>query len=142
MEDSDVTLGEAAEEEGSGEGGGSKRLSAVDYVVMNDPTRKVLLNKIQELEETGEGESTPEQVEANLEKLCTLYDMLESEGVATGRATNILKELGGWVDVLIVSRCGGSHGIIPHSLPLYLLSSFSLLASHCQGFRKSAERAL
>jgi hypothetical protein len=82
---------------------GVRRMTPVDFVVQSDPSRKVVLRKIQELEEeeeeeagaeAGGSEATPEEVEAALEKICALHDLLESDGQATGRATNILKELG------------------------------------------------
>jgi ATPase subunit of ABC transporter with duplicated ATPase domains len=73
---------------------GGRRMTPVDYVVHSDPTRKALMKKIGELEDADDSDSSPEEVEANLEKICLLYDMLENEGMATGRATNILKELG------------------------------------------------
>ena len=71
-----------------------RNMTPVDYVVQNDPNRRAVLRKIQELEEVDDSEASPEEVEATLEKICALYDMLENEGMATGRATNILKELG------------------------------------------------
>lgn len=74
-----------------------RSMTPVDYVVRNDPNRKAVLRKIRELEEGGadDTDASPEEVESILEKTCALYDMLENEGMATGRATNILKELGG-----------------------------------------------
>lgn len=78
------------------EGGSRVALTPVRYVVRQDPTRKAILCKIRELEEGQEAgaEESPEEVEATLQKICALYDLLESDGMATGRATNILKELG------------------------------------------------
>ena len=73
---------------------GGKVITPVDYVVMNDPTREALLNKISELENADDSEVSPEDIESSSEKLCLLYDLLENEGQAAGRAANILKELG------------------------------------------------
>jgi ATPase subunit of ABC transporter with duplicated ATPase domains len=72
-----------------------KEQTPVEYILQNDPTRRILLNKIEELENTEDDiESSPEEIEASLEKLCTLYELLENEGEATGRATKILMDLG------------------------------------------------
>ena len=78
------------------------QMTPVDYVVHNDPTRKILLSKIEELEslhEVDDSNISCEAVEANMEKVAALYELLEDDGVAQGRAINILKELG-----LIFSR--------------------------------------
>lgn len=87
---------EVVEDLEDNEVGAGHCMTPVDYVVRNDPNRRAILGKIRELEEGGadESQASPEEVEANLEKICALYDLLENEGMATGRATNILKELG------------------------------------------------
>mmetsp|Transcript_35724 Transcript_35724/g.66710 ORF Transcript_35724/g.66710 Transcript_35724/m.66710 type:complete len:705 (+) Transcript_35724:248-2362(+) len=94
MQEIPVMEDEVITDEGDTDGSRGRYMTPVDYVVRHDPTRRALLGKIRELEEADDSEASPEEVEASLEKICVLYDMLENEGMATGRATNILKELG------------------------------------------------
>lgn len=60
-----------------------------------NPVRRMLLKKINQME-NGEvdSEDDEEDPEAVADILCELYDLLEDEGIATGRAVNVLKDLG------------------------------------------------
>lgn len=68
-------------------------ITPVEYVVQNDPLRKSVQRKIDELEGCGSTPATPSAaddidataIEAEVELLQQLYDVLEDEGVATAR---------------------------------------------------------
>ena len=70
-------------------------LTPVEYCVQFNPIRKMLLNKISQIEN---GEEEDEEVqndpEVHANVLCELYGLLEDDNVITGRAVNILKDLG------------------------------------------------
>lgn len=70
-------------------------LTPVEFCVKFNPIRKMLLKKISEIEngeEEDEDLQNDPEVQANV--LCELYGLLEDDNVITGRAVNILKDLG------------------------------------------------
>jgi ATPase subunit of ABC transporter with duplicated ATPase domains len=85
---------------------GDEPVTPVQYILANDPVRRVILRKIAQIEndESGSsedsdddnagGEVTAESVEAEANFLQSLYDLLEDENVVKARAVRILKDLG------------------------------------------------
>jgi ATPase subunit of ABC transporter with duplicated ATPase domains len=84
-------------------------MTPVEYILANDPVRKVILRKIEQLEngesssdeEEDENSETSEPGKVDVEKLekeadflQSLYDLLEDENVVKQRAVRILKDLG------------------------------------------------
>lgn len=87
-------------------------ITPVQYCIDNDPQRRAILQKIDEIEGSGmtpvaspattgnnssgsaSGSGSGLSIEAEAELLQELYDMLEDEGVVTQRAVRVLKELG------------------------------------------------
>jgi ATPase subunit of ABC transporter with duplicated ATPase domains len=69
-------------------------MNPVDYVIKFDPIRRMLLRKIDDLENGGMIDDDDSSPQAIADALCTLYDLLEDEGLAISRATNILRDLG------------------------------------------------
>jgi hypothetical protein len=71
--------------------GGDMSLNPVDYLVQCNPDRLETEAAIARLEEA---ECPPEQAEEQAELLSSLYEALEEDSKATGKATKILKDLG------------------------------------------------
>jgi ATPase subunit of ABC transporter with duplicated ATPase domains len=79
-------------------------VTPLDYILANDPVRKVILRKIAQIENDESGSSedseeenggvTAESLEAEADFLQSLYDLLEDENVIKARAIRILKDLG------------------------------------------------
>jgi ATPase subunit of ABC transporter with duplicated ATPase domains len=79
-------------------------VTPVDYILANDPVRKVILRKIAQIEDGESGSSedseeesacvTAESLEAEADFLASLYDLLEDENIIKARAIRILKDLG------------------------------------------------
>ena len=82
----------------------SAPMTPVEYILANDPVRKVVLRKIdqiendlsdsEESESESDGEINTEKLEAEANFLQSLYDLLEDENVVKARAVRILKDLG------------------------------------------------
>ena len=82
----------------------SAPMTPVQYILANDPVRKVVLRKINQIEndlsdseESGsesDGEINADKLEAEATFLQSLYDLLEDENVVKARAVRILKDLG------------------------------------------------
>jgi len=82
----------------------SAPMTPVEYILANDPVRKVVLRKIdqiendlsdsEESESESDGEINTEKLEAEANFLQSLYDLLEDENVIKARAVRILKDLG------------------------------------------------
>lgn len=81
-------------------------VTPVEYILANDPVRKVILRKIEQIEndesssdeseQSGEsdGEVDADKIEQEANFLQTLYDLLEDENKVKARAVRILKDLG------------------------------------------------
>lgn len=70
-------------------------INPVDYIVANNPVRRMILKAIEAIEsgEMGAAEEAIDPVE-EADTLCALYDSLEDEGILTARVVRILKDLG------------------------------------------------
>jgi ATPase subunit of ABC transporter with duplicated ATPase domains len=79
-------------------------ITPVEYILANDPVRKVVLRKIDQIENDlsdseedeseSDGEVNAEKLEQEANFLQSLYDLLEDENVVKARAVRILKDLG------------------------------------------------
>jgi len=81
-------------------------ITPLDYILANDPVRRVILRKISQIENDESGSSddedeeragaavTAESLEAEANFLQSLYDLLEDENIVKARAVRILKDLG------------------------------------------------
>ena len=86
----------------------STAITPVEYILLNDPVRKVILRKIAQIEndESGSDDSesdvdtatagvlSAEKLEQEANFLQSLYDLLEDENLIQARAVRILKDLG------------------------------------------------
>jgi ATPase subunit of ABC transporter with duplicated ATPase domains len=82
---------------------GDIAVTPVEYILANDPVRRVILRKIAQIEndeigssdsESDGGADTAESLEAEANFLQSLYDLLEDENKVKARAVRILKDLG------------------------------------------------
>jgi ATPase subunit of ABC transporter with duplicated ATPase domains len=82
---------------------GDIAVTPVEYILANDPVRRVILRKIAQIEndeigssdgESDDGADTAESLEAEANFLQSLYDLLEDENKVKARAVRILKDLG------------------------------------------------
>jgi ATPase subunit of ABC transporter with duplicated ATPase domains len=82
---------------------GDIAVTPVEYILANDPVRRVILRKIGQIEndeigssdsESDGGADTAESLEVEANFLQSLYDLLEDENKVKARAVRILKDLG------------------------------------------------
>lgn len=69
-------------------------ITPVEFCVKFNPIRKMLLNKIAEIENGEDDDEDLQDPETLANVLCELYGLLEDDNVITARAVNILKDLG------------------------------------------------
>jgi ATPase subunit of ABC transporter with duplicated ATPase domains len=69
-------------------------ITPVEFCVKFNPIRKMLLSKITEIENGEDEDKELQDPETLANVLCELYGLLEDDNLITGRAVNILKDLG------------------------------------------------